>query len=287
MTKRYRKPRFFVCLFVFIIIMTCCFFLQKSHDNSPRLLRHVNENDIVFYESRFDFSHDTSDVGYNIGDLLNIPYLAHRWDQNPYHQSQTELDRLYVIARICKGSILDRYMSSRPTWEPIPNVKRLCECTDEYIHDNRQYLKPILNMVSDKDTLTVHVRTGDMRMDDAYIHDINTLATNFKRVIILGGIHLDTITMDHHGKVKTFLENTNSILKSNDKIYAYIDIPDVHISMMRKASHLLVYRGGFSGIGAIVAQGQVYATPRFYHVGTARWTKHVPKQITVISDSPK
>lgn len=307
--KKVDQKVFFVFvfgLFVLTLLLTF-FFLQKSRlrkspqsnseedriihwkthttaQCSPRLLRHVAENDIVFYESRFDFSHDTSNVGYNIGDLLNIPYLGHRWDQNPYHHSQIELDRFYVIARICKGSILDRYVSSRPTWEPIPNVKRLCQCTDEYILDNRQYLEPILNMVKEKDTLTVHVRTGDMRMDDFYIQDINTLASNFKTVIILAGIHLDTITLDHQGKVNTFLENTNSILQSNDKIYAYIDIPDVHISMMRKASHLLVYRGGFSGIGAAVAQGKVYATSRFYHAGTPRWTEQVPKQITIINN---
>lgn len=286
--KHYKKTLF---LFVFIFLVVSFFFLWNLRQNSPhllpqdspRLLRHVREEDIVFYESRFDFSQDVSNVGYNIGDLLNIPYLGDRWNQNPYHESQRELDRFYVIARICQGSILDRYVSSRPTWEPIPNVKRLCECTDQYINDNIGYLKPILNIVNDKHTLTVHVRTGDMRMEDSYIQEINTLAAKFKRVIILSGIHLDTITLDHRGKVDTFLENTNSILKSNDKIYAYIDIPDVHICMMRKASHLLVYRGGFSGIGAIVAQGQVYATPRFYHVQSPRWTEHVPKTIIIIN----
>lgn len=269
---------FILCLPVVVIML----WIWKEKQPHLKLLREVREEDIVFYESRFDFQHDVSNVGYNIGDLLNIPYLAERWGQNPYHEGQNELDRMYIIARICKGSILDRYVSSRPTWEPIPNVQRICDCTDQYIHDNIKNLKPILDVVSQKNTLTVHVRTGDMRMDSDFIEDINSLAVKFKKVIILSGIHLDTITLDHHGKVKTFLENTNSVLQSNRKIQAYIDIPDVHICMMRKASHLLLYSGGFSGIGAIVAQGKVYATQRFYHADSSRWKKHVPKEITII-----
>lgn len=284
MGKKFLFPILFF-LFCIVLLGGVFLFLKKKKTpppHGPRLLRHVREEDIVFYEDRFDFSHDVSNVGYNIGDLLNIPYLADRWGQNPYHEGQTQLDRMYVIARICKGSILERYVNSRPTWEPIPNVERICKCTDEYIRDNIVYLKPILNLVNQKDTLTVHIRTGDMRMDDNFIENINSLAEKFDKVVLLSGIHLDTLTLDHRGKVNNFLENTNSILKTNPKMHSYIDIADVHICMMRKASHLLVYRGGFSGIGAIVAQGKVYATPRFYHADVATWKKHVPKDIILI-----
>jgi hypothetical protein len=52
----------------------------------------------------------------------------------------------------------------------------------------------------------------------------------------------------------------NKILERNENIYLHMDSPDNHLAIMRKASNLLLHKGGFSMLGYIVATGNVFIT---------------------------
>jgi hypothetical protein len=71
----------------------------------------------------------------------------------------------------------------------------------------------------------------------------------------------------------------NQILERNENIYLHMDSPDNHLAIMRKASNLLLHKGGFSMLGYIVATGNVFITefldPIVKH---DRFQREIPKK---------
>jgi len=225
---------------------------------------------------------DTIKAGYNIGDLLNMPFLDNTWPSNP-HMSKVLLDLMNLVSNHYKGSILNYYCEHRKQSDPVPNINLIVESVAYYNEMNKHNYEGILNIVKDKDTLCVHVRSGDLPTEIEFISKIEQLSYRFKKIILLSGIHADQRFADHHTKKMRFLSTMNHILNNNkNDSYIYLSDPDVHLMIMMNASNLLVHKGGFSCLATIISTGQLFTTNIFYHLYKDNWKKYVNKPYIMI-----
>jgi hypothetical protein len=159
------------------------------------------------------------------------------------------------------------YFSSRPPDEDIPNEKRLCESVDEYFNRNSNKFSDLIDKVSRKDTLTVHVRSGDRGVIVEHIVDIITsVSKNYDKIFILSGVHSDSNWFSSIDQPKENLKNSLDKLKNifGDKLYFDFSDADVHLCLMRHCSNLLLHMGGFSMLGGLLFQGEnLYIPPYF------------------------
>ena len=93
------------------------------------LFQRISIDDIEIYGKNIE--EDTRKAGYNIGDLLNMPYLCGKWNQCP-HKDDFELLRLNLAGQNYNNSILHYYCKNRDNWEPVPSIPRLISATNEY-----------------------------------------------------------------------------------------------------------------------------------------------------------
>ena len=235
----------------------------------------LNECDIPIFDVLI--TDDKRNAGYNIGDLLNMPFLSHQRQSNP-HANTDALNRMNLLANGYPNSILSIYCKNRANVnEPVPCIERIRESTREYIKNNAAELKTMMQLVAKPTTICVHVRSGDRNVELGYISTIERLSKDYETVVLLSGIHLDEYFVNNIGKRQNFAREINSILSQNNNIYIYMNRADVHLSLMMKASNLLVHKGGFSCLGSIVAEGNLFITPTFYHAACDNWIKMVGK----------
>jgi len=240
-----------------------------------KLLRRVSDKEIKIYDTDFTFT-DPRQAGYNIGDLLNMPYLCDIWP------TTTGTQTMYDVSQVCRNSVLDIYCHTKPKQEIVPNIPRIIGSVQTYLKKNQKNLSNILKLVRKKKCLCVHVRSGDLIVDDAYIKIIHKLSRKFKYVVLLSGIHLDQYFFDHATKIQNFLSTMNHILTLNKNVYLYLDKPDNHLCIMKVASHLLIHHGGYSALGSILVTGKLYITPEFHHANSENWKKHVNKSYILV-----
>jgi hypothetical protein len=247
----------------------------------PGLHRRVDEVDLVIHDEHLDGS-DARNAGYNLGDLLNMPYLQGAWRRSP-HNDPAGLERMCRIASMCPSSILAIYCRDRPADEPVPCIPRLRAAVMEYSgiepHAPSDELRSLLK---DPRCVCVHVRTGDVDAGGVFKAAVLNLSKEFERVILLSGVHLDQHFKSHELKKKILVQDVNAMLQSSKNAYLYLDHPDAHLCAMMLASNLLVHRGGFSAIGAIIATGRVYATDVFEFGAHAHWRAEVHRSIVKV-----
>ena len=75
----------------------------------------------------------------------------------------------------------------------------------------------------------------------------------------------------------------NNILAQRDNIYIYLSSPDVHLSIMSEATNLLLHKGGFSCLGSIVCNGNLFITNYFIVAKCNNWISKVNKKYTNLS----
>jgi hypothetical protein len=244
------------------------------------MLKQLLYDDIKIHEKTIE--EDTRQAGYNIGDLLNMPYLDNTWNNNPHHDKEL-LNRMNLIGDKYKDSILNYYCEHRKMNDPVPNINLIVESVGYYNEKNKHKYEGILNIVKDKDTLCVHVRSGDLMTEMEFMNKIEQLSYKFKRIILLSGIHGDKQFATEHSKKTRFLLTINHILNKNkNDSYIYLNEPDVHLMIMMNASNLLVHKGGFSCLGSIISTGRLFVTNIFYHLYKDNWKKHVNKSYIMI-----
>jgi len=249
---------------------------------NPGLRRRVTESDLVMHDAHLD-GIDARNAGYNLGDLLNMPCLQGAWQRSPHH-NPSGLARMHRVAAMWPSSILALYCRGRPADEPVPSIPRLRAAVREYgamqPHAPGDALRAILR---DPRCLCVHVRTGDMDAGDAFTTGVSKLSKEFERVILLAGLHLDQRYRSHQDKKKALVQEVSALLRSCRNAYLYLDHPDAHLCAMLLASNLLVHRGGFSALGAIVATGRVYATDAFEYGAHAHWRAEVDRPVVKVA----
>ena len=203
---------------------------------------------------------DKNSKTYNIGDLLNMPFFFSGWNSNPHHDYGM-YDLFNNVSDVYPNSILHIYKSTRldelKENENIPNIDRLLSSVDIFsINKN-------IHVNIDISTLYVHLRTGDkLDIEDIYVDKIYKLHKEFyNNIIILTGIHNDVRYLNEKDKLYHL---NKSLKKLHDKGITYtlnLDSPDNHLYIMRNCKNLLVHKGGFSIIGAIIFNGnKLYIT---------------------------
>lgn len=239
------------------------------------LKRKIQHSDVRIYDYDYDLRTDARKAGYNIGDLLHMPRLAdcETFNQNERHQ---------IVNDIYKDSIFNYYYSSRPKDEEIPNIPRLNNAVKQWRDKNEDNFKTISRIVSNKNCLCVHVRSGDLDVDRDFINKIRDMSKKFNMVVILSGVHCDQSFRDDANKMNAFVHQMNLITAENNNIYIYLERPDIHLSLMQCAANLMVHRGGFSALATCISTGKLYTTKFFYHVEYPNWKKLVNKEYTLV-----
>lgn len=234
-----KNKLFIILLLLILLIIFVHYFTQETFD-----LKIFSENKPT----------------YNIGDILNIPsYYSPKWDgwdvvydvsllhfRKPHH--------LEDYMNTYPNSIVYNYFISRPPDEKIPNPERIITSVDKYINENGNKFEDLIEKVSNNNTLTVHLRSGDKRIvEDLYIEIIKKLSENYEYIIILSGIHQDLMPIEECKEHMINSLNKLNIIDPSKIIYNF-DEPDVHLSLMRMSSNLLLHKGGFSLIGGLLFQ---------------------------------
>ena len=220
---------------------------------------------------------DTRNAGYNLGDLLNMPHLGNMWDSSP-HRNSEELYRMNLLGSNYKNSVLDYYCSGRENEEEnVPNINLIINAVEQFKTKNQQILKDISVIVKEDNVCCVHVRNGDLDTEDDFIKVIIKLSYRFNKIILLSGIHLDSYYKDEKQKKKNFIKTMNNILVQRDNIYIYLNSADIHLSIMSVASNLLLHKGGFSCLGSIVCNGNLFITNYFLFAKCDNWISKVNK----------
>jgi hypothetical protein len=232
----------------------------------------IEETDIQIYGK--SILNDVTGAGYNIGDLLNLPSISGFWKANP-HNSVEELERLYVVGHSYPQSIVHYYIEARPADEPVPNLYRVIGAVKKYIAHSPVLLPELIRVVNDETVLCVHIRCGDKETETSFLDLVVDLAKEYRFVYIFSGLHLDERFASNTVKIARFVHTMNYVLEKTSNVSVILAEPDVHLSMMSNAKHLLLHKGGFSAIGSLVCvEGTVYIT-EFMEKLTPSWTEIV------------
>lgn len=201
---------------------------------------------------------DKTNAGYNIGDLLNIPSLAGYWRAVP-HNRMEDLERLYIIGSAYYKSILSYYIEARPTNEIVPCIPRVIGAVQKFI-ENTTDAKDYLQFVQSEDVLCVHIRCGDKNVEQEYLDLIIKLSKNYRFVYLFCGLHLDARFSTNNEKTISFLNTINFLLANSLNISLVNSCADMHVALMMKSKNLLLHKGGYSTIGLIICEGNIFIT---------------------------
>jgi hypothetical protein len=215
---------------------------------------------------------------YNVGDILNMPHLSGVWPEKIYLSKKIKTDDI-----IYDETIINLYEKNKPDDEIVPNIPRIINSVNEFTEKYKQHYINIYNFVKNPKCMCVHVRSGDKDvLTDHFINVIYDFSQKFDYIILLSGVHSATYAKSHDEKVNNFFIDINKILNLNSNIYIYLDIPDVHLSIMMNASNLLLHCGGFSAVASIISTGNLYITKKFNHAFSENWIKKVNKKYILV-----
>jgi hypothetical protein len=240
------------------------------------LKQNISLNDIKIY----DIGHQFGDTGYNISDLLNMPYYWAGWVQEP-HASYQLYKTAQETAAKNPNTILGKYYSTRSKDEKIPNLLRINDIIDNYIIENEIKKLNINSYIHDKYVLFVHVRSGDYGVISSnYLNAIQKLSRIYKIVILLSGVnrsdHEDEEEDSEHNILcrENLLKSLKLVLKLNVNIYVYFDIPDTHICIMRLCKNLLIHKGGYSVLGSFINNNNIFYTNELQCRDNLEWVNN-------------
>jgi hypothetical protein len=244
------------------------------------MFKYITITDIINYDKII--KDDLRNAGYNIGDLLNMPHLNNTWESFP-HANIDILERMYLLSKNYENSILNYYCSGREEEENIPNINRIIKSVELFKNKNKNILIDILQIVKDPNCCCVHIRSGDLLVELEFIECILKLSDMFNKIILLSGVHLDELYRSEIDKKFIFVNTINHIMSQRDNIYVYLNNPDIHLSIMSEASNLLIHKGGFSCLGSIVCNGNLFITPYFTHAKESNWINKVNKKYILLN----
>jgi hypothetical protein len=242
------------------------------------MLRSICVNDILIYYQ--DKLSDTV-AGYNIGDMLNMPFLMNVWPQTP-HASSNIYEIMKDTAQKTEGSILWYYYNHRPNEaDPIPNIPLILEAVQYYIEANRYKFEELFDLISKPTTLCIHVRNGDKGTEPEFISCIERESIKYECVILLVGLHIDQRYSTHIKSKKSLVDIIQPLLQKYTHMFVHIGDPDMHLGLMHLAANLLLHKGGFSCLGSIICSGTLYITDLFNYSSCINWQNKVNKPYTV------
>jgi hypothetical protein len=209
-------------------------------------------------------------AGYNMGDLLNMPSFLGLW---PPHGSQAITDASRKVGKHLPNSTIGLYHSNTTAgmeklWHKCrePNIKRLKVAIQLAQKIDAHPAPHLLTLVRSADTLVVHVRSGDTGIiSEEYEKHASNLVHNFSHIVLLGQVHGDK-RHDTDKSLKNLRHDLqrlagSMVISKPDLSVTYGSFsPDHDLYLMSEASNLLVHKGGFSGLAALVCRGTVFYT---------------------------
>jgi hypothetical protein len=236
----------------------------------------VNINDIYVPE-------DSRNAGYNIGDLLNMPYLRGLWPNTP-HLNEHELYRMNLLGTYYNESILQYYCKGRKNnEEKVPNIPLIIDSTKTFLEKNIDRIENVIDVVKNNNTCCIHIRLGDVNLEKDFLDLVIKMADKFEKIIILCGLHSDTVFQTDDIKKRNLINCINDLLEKKENIFFYNQPADIHLSIMHVCSNLLLHKGGFSCLGSIVATGKIYITKYFEYDSCIQWKENVNKEYNFIN----
>lgn len=253
-SKQYINPVFFLVGVLVVLFLIMYFFKDTIQEQFQ-----LDENMKI---PIYDFTHVENQGGYNLGDLLNMPsLLISEWGRNPHNDYNTYLRAIQQFP----DSIVAFYAKLRQDpQEPIPDPFKVEQAVEMYVSKNPDLVNRIQQEgASDDQVLYIHLRSGDKGVvEDSFIQAINQVASQYRKLVVLTGIHSDERTQ----KLEKSKENLMTSLRkiNNDQMDLNLDTADNHLATMHKCQNLMVHKGGFSVLGAWVFTGkQLYYTELF------------------------
>jgi hypothetical protein len=211
--------------------------------------------------------------GYNIGDLLNMPFIMGEWNQNP-HNNQRNLTSALFVAYKRPDSIVGMYFENRPSDEKIPNTARLRSVVHRKIDlclsdKDREFFRR-------DDVLCIHLRLGDRgEIPDMFLSKILSVSSKYQDVVFFTGIHLDK-------RFQSIAQSVENTRRSFAKIHSLIPHAkvmtgdaDTHLCLLTIAKNVLLHFGGFTLLVSIARDEPFFYTDdidRLYNISTGyRW----------------
>eukprot|EP00584_Thalassiosira_punctigera_P011873 CAMPEP_0172551786 /NCGR_PEP_ID=MMETSP1067-20121228/41019_1 /TAXON_ID=265564 ORGANISM="Thalassiosira punctigera, Strain Tpunct2005C2" /NCGR_SAMPLE_ID=MMETSP1067 /ASSEMBLY_ACC=CAM_ASM_000444 /LENGTH=181 /DNA_ID=CAMNT_0013339621 /DNA_START=485 /DNA_END=1030 /DNA_ORIENTATION=+ len=136
------------------------------------------------------------------------------------------------------------------------------------------------------DVLLVHMRSGDLgRIGEYFSSCIKAASKSFRKIVVISGVHSDTRYSSKNESWANLLSDVDSLkLSVSLEFYPHND-PDTHLYMMQNAKHLLVHRGGFSAIGALINRGTVYLSQTFLSFNISLFENMSQKEESVLNNT--
>jgi Glycosyltransferase family 92 len=210
---------------------------------------------------------DYNTLRYSIGDYFNMPVFggSHVYEKFAEVSARAVADRL-------PDSILAYYFNEPeppelpripPNRTHYPNLQQVVNSVNRWGADHSSELAPHVVALKENRTLAVHIRSGDKKSTSpAHVNAVINISSQFSTVYLFGGIHNDSHQLEVSKVTLEIVENLlqhdvstiASRLRAGGKRVVVLDrlSPDAALYLMGRASNLMVHRGGFSALGALV-----------------------------------
>eukprot|EP00121_Abeoforma_whisleri_P001595 Awhi_evm1s1424 len=217
-------------------------------------------------------------------------------------EAYEELEKNYTVLvnknstkKLQKLLTSKRYANFIPRCQQYPDVSLLSTVVDELGRraTKRKKLRDFVSLVQKPTTLTVHLRSGDKgTIGEGYGQIIRRMSKRFTDILFIGGVHSTGKFRSIEQSEKTLSKDTNMIRRliygsqKNTGNNTNIEIPELHfrlsapspthgnsylsrnadfdIYLFKKASSLLVHRGGYSALGALLNENTVFYDKRLF-----------------------
>ena len=228
-----------------------------------------------------DDAYNAYRCAYSVGDMVNAPRLLRGLDMFPndalnrsFSLHVADSVRRGAVRRAFPGSIVSDYLAraerkySQFVYADHPDLDLLSQAVDEFARNDA--------IAPATDELVVHVRAGDKGdVSDRYLQAVIRAveASGARTVTVLAAAHWWTV--EEMTSVATNVGRIcNLVIGATRGTASEIDScnhrrgsgADEDMSYMRRASYLLVHKGGFSALAGLISKGVVFHIDTLHHL---------------------
>lgn len=221
--------------------------LRPSQKRKVEVKEENTRGNTVREQNKFELSH-----------LLNVPSFAdEKWGDDG-----KDLLQLPNSSRVASSAILSLYRSLPKKCAREPYIPFLREAVRKYGNSRGRGLDQVEKMVEQNGTLLIHVSAdpgaNGTSLSNEFLENAGYRATTFSRVVILATAETGAGAVSAQTLIAPLLKQLQE--QKVHVILRYSQGQDEDLYLMHISTHLLVHRGSFSAMGALVCEGTVYYT---------------------------